>query len=119
MKLGSGTPAEFIKPVQIHYLGGCKMSVQKALLDFLNDLGIKKEEVVFKRKGKIAYINCPFHYEKTPSMRIVPGLSYYCFGCGADGNCRDDLQEMLEMRRRYLLSSSLETVHTDADDIPF
>ena len=76
------------------------MSTQTALLDFLDGLGIKREAVVFKRNGKVAYINCLFHSEKTPSMRIVPGLKYYCFGCGKSGNCKDDLQKMLDSKRR-------------------
>lgn len=36
------------------------------------------------RKG---YICCPFHNEKTPSMKVYSGSKgYYCFGCGAGGS---------------------------------
>jgi hypothetical protein len=29
---------------------------------------------------------CPFHSEKTPSFTLFPNNSYYCFGCGEDGD---------------------------------
>lgn len=36
------------------------------------------------RKG---FARCPFHNEKTGSMKIYPGdRGYYCFGCGAGGS---------------------------------
>lgn len=32
------------------------------------------------------YISCPFHHEKTASMKLYSGnKGYYCFGCGAGG----------------------------------
>lgn len=34
---------------------------------------------------KKQYIPCPFHSDKTPSLRIYPE-SFYCFGCGVGGN---------------------------------
>ena len=33
------------------------------------------------------YINCPFHSENTPSLKIYPGnRGFHCFGCGAHGD---------------------------------
>lgn len=33
------------------------------------------------------FIACPFHSEKTPSLKIYPeSNSYYCFGCGFGGD---------------------------------
>lgn len=29
---------------------------------------------------------CPFHNEKTPSLKVYPD-HFYCFGCGATGDC--------------------------------
>ena len=37
------------------------------------------------RVNKQGYAMCPFHNEKTGSMRIYP-TSYHCFGCGANGD---------------------------------
>lgn len=37
------------------------------------------------------FIACPFHGEKTPSMKIYtqPGRGFHCFGCGAGGTAID------------------------------
>lgn len=33
------------------------------------------------------YLNCPFHAEDTPSLKIYPGSrGFHCFGCGAHGD---------------------------------
>ncbi len=36
-------------------------------------------------------ISCPFHHEKTPSLKIYtsPGRGFYCYGCGAGGSVID------------------------------
>lgn len=39
------------------------------------------------------YICCPFHHEKTPSMRIYKD-SYYCFGCQAAGDIFSFVEKM-------------------------
>lgn len=35
--------------------------------------------------GRRQTIRCPFHEERTPSCVLYPDNSYYCFGCGANG----------------------------------
>ena len=37
------------------------------------------------------FISCPFHQEKTPSLKIYkqPGRGFHCFGCGAGGSVID------------------------------
>lgn len=37
------------------------------------------------------YIACPFHTEKTPSLKLydTPGRGFYCFGCGTGGSVID------------------------------
>lgn len=35
--------------------------------------------------NRVGFICCPFHKEKTASMKIYED-SYYCFGCGANGD---------------------------------
>ena len=37
------------------------------------------------RVNKKGFVSCPFHKEKTASMKIYKD-SYYCFGCGANGD---------------------------------
>lgn len=49
------------------------------ITDLVRQYGIKID-----RKG---FCCCPFHNEKTASMKIYPkSNSYYCFGCGASGD---------------------------------
>lgn len=51
---------------------------QVSMIDIANYYGIK-----INRNG---YISCPFHNEKTASMKVYTGIKgYYCFGCGAGG----------------------------------
>ena len=36
------------------------------------------------------FICCPFHYEKTPSLKLYDGnRGFYCFGCGEHGSVID------------------------------
>ncbi len=45
----------------------------------------KQEGLQLKKRGDSWWTCCPFHTEKTPSMRFNHGL-WYCFGCGTGGN---------------------------------
>jgi len=40
------------------------------------------------------FITCPFHQEKTPSLRIFE-KRFYCFGCGASGDVTDFAAQVL------------------------
>lgn len=40
------------------------------------------------QKNRAGFICCPFHSEKTPSMKIYAN-SFYCFGCGKHGDIFD------------------------------
>ncbi len=37
------------------------------------------------KQNKAGFIVCPFHYEKTASLRLYE-TDYHCFGCGAHGD---------------------------------
>lgn len=43
--------------------------------------------------NRSGFICCPFHKEKTASMKIYQD-SYYCFGCGAHGDIFDFVSKM-------------------------
>lgn len=50
--------------------------------------------IVFERYGfapdKKGFVCCPFHHEKTPSMKVYPNnRGYHCFGCGEHGGVID------------------------------
>lgn len=46
--------------------------------------------------GKNGMMCCPFHPDKTPSMKV--DARYHCFGCGADGDVISFVQELFELR---------------------
>lgn len=46
--------------------------------------------------NKSGFINCPFHHEKTPSLKIYKN-SYHCFGCNAHGDSIDFVAQDLNM----------------------
>ena len=52
---------------------------------------------------RAGFIRCPFHKEKTASMKIYQD-SYYCFGCGAAG---DTLRRGRLLRKRIASQSGL------------
>ena len=44
------------------------------------------------------FIYCPFHNEKTPSMKIYTGQKgYYCFGCGTNGDVVSFVQKFFNL----------------------
>lgn len=53
--------------------------------------------------NRSGFIRCPFHKEKTASMKIYRD-SYYCFGCGAHGDVFDFVSAMdnLSFRETFL-----------------
>ena len=43
-----------------------------------------------KKEGKDYVMCCPFHDDKTPSLKITPSKNlFHCFGCGAGGSVID------------------------------
>jgi len=56
---------------------------------------------------------CPFHNEKTPSLRVEAD-HYHCFGCGAHG----DVFEWLKQERGFDFQAALEEAH-DIAGLPF
>ena len=46
--------------------------------------------------NKKGFICCPFHLEKTPSMRIYD-KDYHCFGCGEHGDVITFVQKLFNI----------------------
>lgn len=69
--------------------------------------GIYSMRDILSRYGmqpnRAGFMLCPFHKEKTASMKIYQD-SYYCFGCGAHGDVFDFVQAMdnLSFRKAFL-----------------
>ena len=59
-------------------------------------------EDVARRYGfepnRAGYIQCPFHHEKTASLKLYPGDGgFHCFGCGAHGSVIDFVMRLLDL----------------------
>lgn len=59
-----------------------------SMREVMEDSGIR-----INSKG---FCNCPFHSEKTASMKVYTD-SYYCYGCGASGDIFTFLQRYYDM----------------------
>lgn len=57
-----------------------------SMKDILERYGLPKP-------NRAGFICCPFHKEKTASMKIYKD-SFYCFGCGSGGDIFDFVQKM-------------------------
>ena len=62
-----------------------------------NDMvSVAQSYVELKRAGHTYSCRCPFHSERTPSFHVYPDTqSYYCFGCGEQG-------DVIDFTARYL-----------------
>lgn len=54
--------------------------------------------------NRSGFISCPFHKEKTASMKIYKD-SYYCFGCGASGDIFSFIMDMKNQSFREVFLS--------------
>jgi DNA primase len=51
--------------------------------------------------NRAGFISCPFHTDKTASMKIYPGKrGFYCFGCGAAGSAIDFAMKLFNLSFR-------------------
>ncbi len=58
----------------------------------LSEIFLQKTSV--KKLGRDMFAICPFHHEKTPSCKVDDSKGFfYCFGCGATGDCIDFVQK--------------------------
>lgn len=67
-------------------------------LDLETELG--KLGVQFRQRGPLREGKCPFHDDSTPSLKIYPNETFYCFGCGAWGDALNVLYFAAEGRLR-------------------
>ena len=65
-----------------------EVKLRYSMKDILERLGIE-----INQRG---FICCPFHNEKTPSLKIYEH-SYFCFGCGTGGDVIDFVKHYLNL----------------------
>ena len=58
--------------------------------------------------NKAGFMCCPFHSEKTPSMKVYK-KDYHCFGCGTNGDIITFVQQLF----RLSFSDTLKKIDTD------
>lgn len=66
--------------------------------------------------NRSGFILCPFHAEKSPSMRIYE-RDYYCFGCGEHGDVLDFVQRMENISFREAFEK-LGGTYPDKGEVP-
>lgn len=47
--------------------------------------------------NRAGYICCPFHNERTPSLKFFPDGGWYCFGCHAGGSSIDFVMRLFDL----------------------
>lgn len=49
--------------------------------------------------NRAGFISCPFHSDKTPSIKVYNdiGRGFYCFGCGAGGSVIDFVMKLFDI----------------------
>lgn len=47
--------------------------------------------------NRAGYICCPFHNERTPSLKLFPDGGWKCFGCGKGGSAIDFMMELFDL----------------------
>ena len=60
--------------------------------------------------------NCPFHNDKTPSMKVDD--RYYCFGCGATGDGTDFVSRLFDLKPYEAAKRIAEDFGLDPDHPP-
>ena len=52
------------------------------------------------KSNRAGFISCPFHGDKTPSLKIYKdvGKGWHCFGCGKGGSVVDFVMEMFGLK---------------------
>lgn len=54
--------------------------------------------------NRAGYICCPFHHEKTASMKLYDGQrGFHCFGCGAGGSVIDFVMRLFDIPFRQAI----------------
>lgn len=59
--------------------------------------------------NRAGFICCPFHNERTPSLKLFPDGGWKCFGCGAGGTSIDFVSRLLELEPL----AAVERLNTD------
>ncbi|MCD4664484.1 MAG: hypothetical protein K8R68_04370, partial [Bacteroidales bacterium] len=73
-----------------------QIKTKLSILTVLNHYGIQPD--------KNNQIKCPFHDDKTPSMRIYPETNtYHCFGCGKTGDQIQFIQEYKKITKHQAI----------------
>lgn len=56
---------------------------------------IEREGFTAKQKGRALWLSCPFHEDKTPSLKINPDKqTFYCFSCNSGGDSIAFIQKL-------------------------
>lgn len=68
---------------------------------------------------RAGFIPCPFHMDKSPSLKLYPGTGgWFCFGCGAGGSVVDFVAGVFNMPARDAAEKMIEDFGLSDDNEP-
>ncbi len=67
---------------------------------------MEREGIELRRKGRFYWSHCPFHEDKTPSLKADPEKqTFFCFGCQAGGDVIAFIQKLHDLSFKDALKS--------------
>lgn len=77
------------------------------------------ERTPVKQRGRDFWCCCPFHNEKTPSLKIDPALQlWHCFGCGEGGDVFGFVMKIDDLSFPEAVRKLAERAHIDIAEAP-
>ena len=81
-------------------------------------VAIVGERAPLRQRGRDFWCCCPFHNEKTPSMKVDPTLQlWHCFGCGEGGDVFGFVMKADDLSFPEAVRKLAERAHIDIESV--
>ena len=73
---------------------------------------IERQGYELKKEGADYVMRCPFHDDRTASMKVTPSKNlFHCFGCGEGGSVIDWVMKTQGVGFRHAVELLLSLIH--------